>query len=104
MVVTIEEGAIKTIKKRFRGLDMDYVDVSAICESFGYCLDESISDAATFLISREIERILVEKLVTFERDVVYIVPKYSPDIKKTVADILRRNCIDADLVVGLLML
>lgn len=104
MVVTIEEGPLKVIKKRFRGLNVEYLDVLSVSEQLGYSIHESMTDAAYFILSREIEKLLVEKLVDVKKDVVYIVPKYSPDIKKTVKDILNRNDIEADLVVGLMMM
>lgn len=104
MVVTIEEGPLKAIKKRFRGLNVEYLDVLTVCESLGYSSTDGMSEAAHFLLSREIERQLVEKLVDARKNVVYIVPKYYPDIKKSVMDVLRKNEIDADLVVGLLMI
>ena len=104
VVITIEEGNLKTIKKRFRGLNVDYLDVIKVANDLGYDISESISDAAYFILSREIEKILVEKLVENQRDVVYIVPKYTPDIKRTVREILRRNEIQADIVVGLLLI
>ncbi len=104
MVVTIEEGPLKAIKKRFRGLNVEYLDVLSVSDALGYNINDVMSDAANFILSREIERLLLEKLVDNKKDVVYIVPKYYPDIKKTVLEILRRNEIQADLVVGLLMI
>jgi hypothetical protein len=108
VVVTIEEGSLKTIKKRFRGLNVEYLDVIKVANDLGYDISSSISDAAYFILSREIEKLLVEKLIVEEeskrKDIVYIVPKYTPDIKRTVREILRKNDIEAELVVGLLMI
>jgi len=104
VVITIEEGNLKTIKKRFRGLNVDYLDVIKIANDLGYDISGTISDAAYFILCREIERLLVEKLLDNQKDVVYIVPKYTPDIKRTVREILKRNDIQAELVVGLLMI
>lgn len=104
IVVTIEEGTLKVIKKRFRGLNVDYLDVSVVANDLGYDLNRNISDAGYFILSRELERILLEKIFETKKDIVYIVPKYTSDIKKSVAEILRKNNIKADLVVGLLMI
>lgn len=104
VVVTIEEGTLKVIKKRFRGLNVEYLDVSTVAHDLGYDLHGNMSDAGYFILSRELERILLEKIIETEKDIVYIVPKYTPDIKKSVAEILRKNNIKADLVVGLLMI
>jgi hypothetical protein len=104
VVVTIEEGTLKVIKKRFRGLNVEYLDVSNVAQDLGYDLNGNISDAGYFILSRELERLLLEKIFESKKDIVYIVPKYTPDIKKTVNDILKKNSIKADLVVGLLMI
>lgn len=106
VVVSIEEGSLKVIKKRFRGLNVEFLDVTTVAINLGYNINENMSDAAYFILSREIERILLEKILENEnkKDIVYIVPKYTPDIKRTVNEILKRNEIQADLVVGLLMI
>lgn len=104
VVVTIEEGTLKVIKKRFRGLNVEYLDVLSVAQDLGYDLNGNISDAGYFILSRELERLLLEKIFETEKDIVYIVPKYTPDIKKSVNEILRKNNIKADLVVGLLMI
>lgn len=104
VIITIEEGPLKVIKKRFRGLNVDYLDVISVAGNLGYDINSDMSDAAYFILSRELEKLLIEKLVENQKDVVYIVPKYTPDIKRTVKDILRKNDIQADLVVGLLMI
>jgi hypothetical protein len=104
VIITIEEGTLKVIKKRFKGLNVDFLDVVSIAISLGYDIASDMSDAAYFILSREIERLLVEKVIESQKDIVYIVPKYTPDIKRTVNDILKRNNIEADLVVGLLMI
>ncbi len=104
VVVTIEEGTLKVIKKRFRGLNVEYLDVLSVAQDLGYDLNGNISDAGYFILSRELEKLLLEKIFETEKDIVYIVPKYTPDIKKSVNEILRKNNIKADLVVGLLMI
>ena len=104
IVVTIEEGTLKVIKKRFRGLNVEYLDVLSVAHDLGYDLNGNMSDAGYFILSRELERLLLEKIFETEKDIVYIVPKYTPDIKKSVFDILKKNNIKADLVVGLLMI
>jgi hypothetical protein len=104
VVVTIEEGTLKVIKKRFRGLNVEYLDVLSVAHDLGYDLNSNMSDAGYFILSRELERLLLEKIFETEKDIVYIVPKYTPDIKKSVNDILKKNNIKADLVVGLLMI
>lgn len=110
VIITIEEGTLKVIKKRFKGLNVDFLDVVSIAVGLGYDIHSELSDVAYFILSREIERLLVEKIKEnaedrkTQRDIVYIVPKYTPDIKRSVNDILRRNEIQADLVVGLLMI
>ncbi|MEY3310700.1 MAG: hypothetical protein RL348_18 [Bacteroidota bacterium] len=104
MVVTIEEGTLKVIKKRFRGLNVEYLDVLTVASNLGYDLNSDMSEASQFILTRELERLLLEKLLENEKDVIYIVPKYTPDIKKSVSDILKKNNIQVDLVVGLLMI
>lgn len=104
VVVTIEEGTLKVIKKRFRGLNVEYLDVLSVAQDLGYDLNGNISDAGYFILSRELERLLLEKIFETEKDIVYIVPKYTPDIKRSVNEILKKNNIKADLVVGLLMI
>jgi hypothetical protein len=104
VVVTIEEGTLKVIKKRFRGLNVEYLDVLSVAQYLGYDLNGNMSDAGHFILSRELERILLEKIYETEKDIVYIVPKYTPDIKKSVHEILKKNNIKGDLVVGLLMI
>ena len=104
VVVTIEEGTLKVIKKRFRGLNVEYLDVLSVAQDLGYDLNGNISDAGYFILSRELEKLLLEKIFETEKDIVYIVPKYTPDIKRSVNEILRKNNIKADLVVGLLMI
>jgi hypothetical protein len=78
--------------------------VPNVAQDLGYDLNGNISDAGYFILSRELERLLLEKIFESKKDIVYIVPKYTPDIKKTVNDILKKNSIKADLVVGLLMI
>ncbi len=85
-------------------MNVDFLDVISIAVNLGYDIHGDMSDAAYFILSREIERILVEKITENQKDIVYIVPKYTPDIKRTVNEILKRNDIKADLVVGLLMI
>lgn len=104
IVITIEEGTLKVIKKRFRGLNVEYLDVLSVAQDLGYDLNGTISDAGYFILSRELERLLLEKIFETEKDIVYIVPKYTPDIKKSVSEILKKNDIKADLVVGLLLI
>ena len=104
VVVTIEEGTLKVIKKRFRGLNVEYLDVLSVAQDLGYDLNGNISDAGYFILSRELEKLLLEKIFETEKDIVYIVPKYTPDIKRSVNEILKKNNIKADLVVGLLMI
>jgi hypothetical protein len=104
VVVTIEEGTLKVIKKRFRGLNVEYLDVFSVAQGLGYDLNGNLSDAGYFILSRELERLLLEKIYETEKDIVYIVPKYTSDIKKSVSEILKKNDIKADLVVGLLMI
>ena len=104
MVVTIEEGSLKVIKKRFRGLNVEYLDVMTVASNLGYDVKSDMSEASQFILTRELERLLIEKLLENEKDVIYIVPKYTPDIKKSVSEILKKNGIEVDLVVGLLMI
>lgn len=104
MVVTIEEGTLKVIKKRFRGLNVEYLDVMTVASNLGYDVKSDMSEASQFILTRELERLLIEKLLENEKDVIYIVPKYTPDIKKSVSEILKKNGIEVDLVVGLLMI
>ena len=110
VIITIEEGTLKVIKKRFKGLNVEFLDVVSVAVSLGYDIYSELADVAYFILSRELEKLLVEKIREnaedrkTQRDIVYIVPKYTPDIKRTVNDILRRNEIQADLVVGLLMI
>lgn len=104
MVVTIEEGSLKVIKKRFRGLNVEYLDVMTVASNLGYDINSDMSEASQFILSRELERLLLEKLIDNKKDVIYIVPKYTPDIKRSVSEILKKNDIEVDLVVGLLMI
>jgi hypothetical protein len=104
MVVTIEEGSLKVIKKRFRGLNVEYLDVMTVASNLGYDVKGEMSEVAHFILTRELERLLLEKLLENQKDVIYIVPKYTPDIKKSVSEILKKNNIQVDLVVGLLMI
>ena len=104
MVVTIEEGSLKVIKKRFRGLNVEYLDVMTVASNLGYDINSDMSEASQFILSRELERLLLEKLIDNKKDVIYIVPKYTPDIKRSVSEILKNYDIQVDLVVGLLMI